>query len=126
MGFFNRPKKMTTDPFIIHDTPAALPVHPDPELLATMDERRPCWVRGRRALFHRWINSAHPVLPRGVEPSDKARFFQFRSVTALVEFEDGTVGRCYPNEVQFADGGGFDKFAWRETDGTEAEPNGTD
>jgi multidrug efflux pump subunit AcrB len=43
-----------------------------------------------------------------------------------LEFEDGTVGRCYPNEVQFADGGGFDKFQWRETDGTEAEPNGTD
>lgn len=78
-----------------------------------IDERRPCWARGRKALFHCWANVAHPVPPRGVELNDKTRFFQFRRTDAIVEFEDGTVARCYPNEIQFADDGGFDKFDWR-------------
>lgn len=88
------------------------------------DTRRPCWARGRKALFHRWVNSAHPVLPRGQEPDENSRYFQFRNVTALVEFEDGTVGRIYPNELQFADDGGFDKFTW-PGESTE-EQNGTE
>lgn len=78
-----------------------------------IDERRPCWVRGRKALFHCWANVAHPVPPRGVELNEKTRFFQFRRTDAIVEFEDGTVSRCYPNEIQFADTGGFDEFDWR-------------
>lgn len=78
-----------------------------------IDQRRPCWVRGRKALFHCWANVAHPVPPRGVELNEKTRFFQFRRTDAIVEFEDGTVARCYPNEIQFADDGGFDKFDWR-------------
>lgn len=56
-----------------------------------IDERRPCWARGRKALFHGWANVAHPVPPRGVELNEKTRFFQFRRTDALVEFEDGTV-----------------------------------
>lgn len=83
---------------------------------------RPCYARGRKALFHRWVNSAHPVLPRGVEPSENARYFQFRSVTALVEYEDGTVNRVYPNEVQFVDFVDFDQYTWPPV--AEGDSNG--
>lgn len=105
MGIFNR-KPRTPEPLI--PSPNTTIIIPEQRT----DDRRPCWACGRRALFHRWAASAHPVLPRGVEPSENARYYQFRNVTALVEYEDGTVGRVYPNEIQFADGGGFDKFTW--------------
>lgn len=74
---------------------------------------RPCWVKGKKAIFHRWCNNANPVLPRGVEPDDeKARYFQYRSVQAVVEYMDGTVERVYPQQVKFADGGRFDEMTW--------------
>ncbi len=92
-----------------------IPLAPAPRFIfrEDTDQRRPCWARGRKALFHCWANVAHPVPPRGVELNEKTRFFQFRRTDAIVEFEDGTVARCYPNEIQFADDGGFDKFDWR-------------
>lgn len=105
MGIFNR-KPRTPEPLI----PAPNTTIIIPEQYT--DTRRPCWACGRKALFHRWAASAHPVLPRGEKPSENARYYQFRNVTALVEYEDGTVGRVYPNEIQFADDGGFDKFTW--------------
>jgi len=76
-------------------------------------EYRPCYVNGRRALFHRWENTANPVLPRGIAANDeKARFFQFRSTRALVEYEDGSMARVWPLEVRFADGSFFENFSW--------------
>lgn len=97
--------------------PAAPPV-----IVERYDDRRPCYAHGRKALFHRWAVSAHPVLPRGVEPGDKdAHWFQYRNVTALVEYDDGTLGRVYPSNLQFADGGGFDNFKWLPPLNTDEE-----
>lgn len=74
---------------------------------------RPCWVKGKKAIFHRWCNTANPVLPRGMEPTDeKARYFQYRCVQAIVEYPDGTVERAWPQEIKFADGGLFDEMTW--------------
>lgn len=84
------------------------------------DPRRPCWARGKKALFHRWCNSAHPVAPRGAVINEHTRYFQFRSTTALVEYEDGTMGRVYTDEIQFADGGNFDAYEWREAETGQA------
>lgn len=118
MGFFNRKNRNTEPP---KPTPHTTIIIPD----QITDTRRPCWARGRRALFHRWVNSAHPVLPRGEEPGENARYYQFRNVTALVEYEDGTVARIFPDNIQFVDdGGGFDRFTWpgekvEAQDGTE-------
>lgn len=98
-------------------TPERVP-HPAMRIAVTMepaDDRRPCWVRGKKAMFHCWVNAAHPVPPRNVpveQIDEKTRYFQFRSTTALVEFEDGTCARVYPNEIQFADGGRFEDYAW--------------
>ncbi len=73
---------------------------------------RPCYVKGRRAMFHRWANDARPQLPHGQEPGENARYYQFRSTKGLVEFEDGTVAAVWPNEIQFADGGVFHEYDW--------------
>lgn len=76
-------------------------------------EYRPCYVNGRRALFHRWVNTANPALPKGVDAdNEKARFFQHRSTTALVEYEDGTMARVWPQDIRFADGGRFKECVW--------------
>ena len=76
-------------------------------------EYRPCYVNGRRALFHRWANSARPQLPKGQEPGENARYFQFRSTHGLVEYEDGTMDQVWPYAIKFADGGHFADYDWR-------------
>lgn len=79
------------------------------------DTRRTCWVRGQKAMFHRWVESAHPVVPRNVpeeQIDEKTRSFQYWSTQALVELEDGSCVRVWPNEVQFADGGRFADRVW--------------
>lgn len=86
------------------------------------NEYRPCYVNGRRALFHRWVNTANPALPKGVDADDdKARFFQHRSTTALVEYADGTLARVWPQDVRFADGGYFNKWEWLPVEKLSAE-----
>lgn len=94
-----------------------------PLLVAYRDpELRPCFARGRKAIFHRWINSAHPVPPRGMELNDQTRYFQFRRTEALVEYEDGTIDRVYPTDLKFIDGGSFSKFDWSNA-GDEIDPS---
>ncbi len=66
-------------------------------------QTRPCWVDGRRAIFHRWTDSARPVKPKGMEEDEAADRYQVHNVHALVEYEDGTVARVWPNTVRFAD-----------------------
>lgn len=76
---------------------------------------RPCWVDGRRAIFHRWTDSARPVKPRGMEDDETAEHFQLHSIHALVEYEDGTVERVWPNTVHFADSRElFNGLAWEQ------------
>lgn len=69
--------------------------------IRSKDQRRPCWVNGRRAMFHRWTDSARPVKPRGLEEDELADHYQLHSVHALVEYEDGTMERVWPHRVQF-------------------------
>ena len=64
-------------------------------------ETRPCWVNGRRAIWHRWTDSARPVKPWGQEDDEDAKRFQTWNVHGLVEYEDGTVARVWPHTVQF-------------------------
>lgn len=108
MGFFNR---------IRTESQGDLPSMPPapvfyPRFAERTDARRPCWVRGKKALFHQWVNSARPVL-RNVEKVDEnAQHYQLSLTHAVVEFEDGTVERVWPQDVKFADGGGFEEYAW--------------
>lgn len=88
--------------------PAPLPT----QVIVRETEYRPCWVRGKRALFHRWVNTARPTLPKGQEPGENARYYQFRSTQGLVEFESGAVELVYPQAVHFVDGGHFRQYTW--------------
>jgi hypothetical protein len=74
---------------------------------------RPCWVQGKRALFHRWADTRRPVTPRGIDETETDRRYQVWTVHAIVEFEDGKLARVYPSEVEFADPDFFEEM-WRE------------
>jgi len=72
---------------------------------------RPCYVDGKKAMFHQWINRAQvapPSMMIGGHPGG-----QLWEVFGLVEFEDGHVGEAYPNNIVFADGGGFEHALFR-------------
>lgn len=93
-----------------------------PNIVITQEiDLRPCYVNGRRALFHRWANSARPQLPKGQEPGENARYFQFRSTHGLVEYEDGTCDLVWPYAIKFADGGHFKDYAWNPVDRQEGD-----
>ena len=118
-----KPKKLYKDheakpapmPHEVHKPklpPMPLVQPPKINLIAQESEYRPCWVRGRKALFHRWANIARPVLPRDAEPDQKTRFFQYRITQGLVEYEDGTMDRVWPQDIRFADRNRFKDYAW--------------
>lgn len=92
--------------------PPVINISMPPLQILRENELRPCYIYGRKAIFHRWANDARPQLPQGEKPGENARYYQFRSTKAIVEFEDGTVGRVWPNEVKFADGGQFQDYTW--------------
>lgn len=94
------------------------------DIKITTCEGRPCWVNGRRAIFHRWTDSARPVR-KNVTTEDGVEHFQKYSVHGLVEYEDGTMAREWPNVIQFADSWEyFQRFDWeameRRQDAKEA------
>jgi hypothetical protein len=66
-------------------------------------ECRPCFVNGKKAMFHKWVES-----------SQQLGNYSFRETFALVEYEDGTVKKEPLDNIKFADGGNFEKTAWRE------------
>lgn len=75
---------------------------------------RPCLVRGKKAMFHRWADSARPVVPRGIPEDETEVHFQMWSVHGIVEFEDGIVDRVWPYEIQFVDTFDPDAYDWGE------------
>lgn len=62
-------------------------------------EYRVCIVKGRKALFHRWVDKAHVYNPimKGEIPG------QIKHTVGVVEYEDGAVHECYPYEIRFCD-----------------------
>lgn len=74
------------------------------------NETRPCWYDGKRAMFHRWVESTKPIMNK-----DESITI-LRNTYALIELEDGTVKEVLKCNIKFADGGGFKETAWREED----------
>ena len=74
-------------------------------------ERRPCYVDGKKAMFHQWINRAQIAPPSPMIGGHNGG--QLWDVFGLVEMEDGQMREVYPTEVIFADGGDFDTVAFR-------------
>ena len=86
-------------------------------------EGRPCWVGGRRAIFHRWTDSARPVKPANNDQDTDERMQKW-SVHGLVEYEDGTVEREWPSRIRFADSDRF--FSAIDWDTMEAHRDACD
>ena len=77
-------------------------------------EYRPCYVDGKRALFHRWADWAVPIpgeLSIGGAPAGQLQF-----PVAIVEFQDGEVKTVHPREVRFACNQMFGEKVWFDKD----------
>lgn len=77
----------------------------DKAITIIASEYRPCWVQGKKALFHRWDEIADLHIGgkalRTIDVDVPSGYIKY--TLAIVEFEDGKIGRCYPHEVQFLD-----------------------
>ena len=51
-------------------------------------ELRPCYIKGRKALFHKW--SINYINHTSVE-------------VGIIEYDNGVVTECYPHEIRFVD-----------------------
>lgn len=64
-------------------------------------EYRPCVVKGKKALFHRWADKAQVVGESALRGGHSAG--QLWVVVGIVEHEDGTIREAYPYEIRFVD-----------------------
>ena len=62
---------------------------------------RLCSVNNKIAFFHRWIECSDVVPPSPMVGGAPGGVI--KSTLAIVEYEDGTVSRCYPEEIKFLD-----------------------
>lgn len=60
-------------------------------------EYRPCIIKGRPALFHRWEEKSGII---GPSPMIEGLL---KLTVAIIEYEDGVVTECYPHEIRFCD-----------------------
>lgn len=100
--------------------PPVVNIHMPAQSIMQEIEYRPVWVKGRKGLFHRWVNTAKPSAPRGAGADENTRYFQYRSTKALVEFENGAMETVWPQDFVFADGGRFKEFEWLTMEQQEA------
>lgn len=75
-------------------------------ITVTTSEYRPCLVKGRKAIFHRWGEGKkifHDFLM--VDGIEKATWTSIKETisTAIIEFEDGTVAEVDPTDIKFYD-----------------------
>ena len=74
---------------------------------------RPCYVNGKKALFHKWVQRRELLsssIARGGHNGGEVEF-----TLALVELEDGRAYLVQPQDVYFADSAGlFNQFAFDE------------
>lgn len=62
---------------------------------------RLCRVRGRKAIFHRWIEVATVVEPSPLVGGSSGG--QTNITLAIVEYKNGKVEQVYPGEIKFLD-----------------------
>lgn len=83
-------------------------------------ELRPCYVDGKKALFHRWIHKETPIIKinamltekalnriadkikEGMIPPSGDVVFR-KTIVGIVEYCDGTVAEVEPTNIVFAD-----------------------
>lgn len=72
--------------------------------------RRPCYVDGKKAMFHCWSQESHVVAPSPLVGGHSGGTVS--GVMGIVEFEDGRITKVYPSGIRFADGGGFEQYVF--------------
>lgn len=80
---------------------------------------RPCFVDGKKALFHRWTDKEKLILQSKYIQSSRADsidldYFNYfddgvtlhkvKTIVAIVEYEDGTVAEVEPTSIKFVAG----------------------
>lgn len=71
----------------------------DGTLTITHSEYRPCIVKGKKGLFHRWSDIANYLRPA----KGRAYGQQVKHTMAIVEFDDGTLKEVSPYAIKFID-----------------------
>ena len=78
------------------------------------DKHRPCWFiahkHRRKAVFHRWIEEREAVAASPLEGGTPAGIVA--TTFAIIELENGSVWKVYPESIHFADHGEFQEFTW--------------
>lgn len=83
-----------------------------PNKVLITNEKRPCYIDGKRALFHGWSDRAEAVDASPFIGGHPAGFVKW--TVGIVEYEDGTVQEIAPTNIRFADGGEFSEIAWND------------
>lgn len=63
-----------------------------------IQEYRPCFVKGQKALFHRWVEQVER------HRNTYGSLYFMPVVLGIIESEDGHIGQYYPHEIVFCDG----------------------
>lgn len=93
----------------------------DSTITITTAEYRPCYVDGKKALFHRWIDKEQPIMKinafcsnnhidtildtfhkKGIIPAE-ADLTLHKDTYGIVEYADGTVAEVAPTLIRFDD-----------------------
>ena len=85
------------------------------------DEKRPCWYKGQKAMFHRWAQRSEIVAPSPMVGGHGGGTLYW--IAGIIEFENGTICEAMPEHIRFADGGEFNEYDFDnppEGQGTEA------
>lgn len=69
---------------------------------------RPCIVKNKHALFHIWEQKSEIIPPSMMVGGHGGGVVS--SVFGIIEYEDGTIHKCYPDEIRFIDGLHSDYF----------------
>lgn len=72
--------------------------------------RRPCYVLDTKAMFLCWSQESKVIPPSMFKGGHSGGTNS--GVMAIVEYEHGGVGKARPEDITFADGGGFSETAW--------------
>lgn len=75
-------------------------------------ELRPCYVKGRKAMFHGWHHAYYVVPPSPVLGGYPGG--QMSNLYAIVEYENGCCDLAEYDYVRFIDNGAFKEIAWPE------------
>ena len=83
------------------------------------DYRRPCYFKGRRAMFHRWTDYKNVVPPSPLAGGHCGG--NISVLYGLIETEDGKCKLVAPENIKFADGGGFGDCVFLGDEGKEKD-----